>query len=169
MRLCVPACLVLALAGCATTPAPEPVPATAEPVADPGPPPPLRVLAASNDAWNAVGQILVRMPAVDYEGRSQMMGFYALRYRGTPMRIVTRALLLSDTVRDSTTEIAATLPEPTPAASADARELMDALQRELPAELERVKAHFAAEAAAKKAAHAKAPTSKRKQVRKRRK
>ena len=140
------ACLVSALAACAT-PAPEPPPPPAEVVAPAPPPVPFSVAAGSNDTWNAVGQILVRTPGVHYEDRSQMLGLYSIRYRGAPMRILTRALPLSATIRDTTTEVAATLPPATPDANADATELMALLARELPAEIERVRAQFAEEKA----------------------
>jgi len=155
--------LALALAACATTPPPEPEPPVE--AADVGPPAPFTVAATSNDTWNAVGQILVRTPDVSYEGRSQMMGFYAIHYRGAPLRIVTRAVLLSDTVHDTTTEVAARLPEPAPTAYADAAELMALLARELPSEIEAVKRGLKAQKA-KQDAKAKAKSKPKKQKKK---
>ena len=158
------ACLVSALAACAT-PAPEPPPPPAEVVAPTPPPVPFSVAAGSNDTWNAVGQILVRTPGVHYEDRSQMLGLYSIRYRGAPMRILVRALPLSDAIRDRTTEVAVALPQAEPAANADASALMALLARELPAEVESVKARFAAEAAEQEA-RAKAQKKKKKPARK---
>ena len=80
--------IALALAGCATPerkPAPTPPPlAEATPVQ-------LTVQAGMNETWNAVGQLLVDMPGVTWEGRSQMMGLNAVRYRGESLLLLTRA------------------------------------------------------------------------------
>ena len=127
----------LALAGCATperarAPAPPP-PAQATPVQ-------LTVQAGMNETWNAVGQLLVDMPGVTWEGRSQMMGLNAVRYRGESLLVLTRAVPASATVRTLTTEVTIATPSGTRLHSAAAADLMMRLARGLPAELERVKA-----------------------------
>ena len=145
-RIALPACLSLLLAACAT-PVREAPPPAAPAIA----PTPLRfsVPAEPNDAWNAVGQILVRTPGVSYDGRSQMIGLYAIRYRGEALMMLTRGVPISDTVKVPTTEISVTGTEGKAAASEAAAELLALLARELPAEIASVKARFAAEKAAK--------------------
>ena len=127
----------LALAGCATperTPAPAPPPpAQATPVQ-------LTVQAGMNETWNAVGQLLVDMRDVTWEGRSQMMGLNAVRYRGESLLVLTRAVPASATVRTLTTEVTIATPSGTRLHSAAAADLMLRLARGLPAELEGVKA-----------------------------
>ena len=75
--------LAMLVVGCASRPPKEP-PA---PVAAIEMPPPTETRGKFNieadklDTWNAVGQIVVRTPGVTYEGRSQMMDLYSVRYR----------------------------------------------------------------------------------------
>ena len=126
----------LALAACAPRerrPAPAPVGVAATPVQ-------LTVQAGMNETWNAVGQLLVDMRDVTWEGRSQMMGLNAVRYRGESLLVLTRAVPASATVRTLTTEVTIATPSGTRLHSAAAAELMLRLARGLPAELERVKA-----------------------------
>lgn len=108
---------------------------------------PLRftVAAGMNDTWNAVGQILVRTPGVAYDGRAQMLGLTAIRYRGEPLLLLTRALPLSDTITALTTEVRVATPDGRPMRSDGAAELMVAIEHALPAEIERVKAGLAAQ------------------------
>ena len=141
---------LLALAGCAQpvrTPEP-PLPVEA-PVPDPTP---LRfnVEAGMNDTWNAVGQILVRTPGVSYEGRAQILGLNAIRYRGEALMLLTRGLPISNTIETLTTEVTVTTTRGTATHSESAAELLALLARELPAELESVKAGLAAQKAKEK-------------------
>jgi hypothetical protein len=141
-------CLALALCACAHAP-PTPAPSA---VATPAPEtirPRFTVEASSNDTWNAVGQLLVRTPGVAYDGRAQKLGLYAIRYRGEPLMVLTRALPLSDAVTRTTTEVTVTTRSEPPADYANAAALFVLLERALPAELESVKARFAAEKQAK--------------------
>jgi hypothetical protein len=108
------------------------------------------VSASKLDTWNAIGQIVVRTPGVEYNGRSQMLDLYTVRYRGQPILLIARALLLSDTVRNTTTLVTARTPTGKPIDSDASAELLARLQRELPAEIVRVRATQAAEAAARK-------------------
>ena len=162
------ACLVLALAGC--VPATRmPAPPETPPEAAPLPPEPARawfsVEGTSNDTWNAVGQLLVRTPEVHYEGRAQILGLYAIRYRGTRLRIVTRAMPLTEHIARSTTQVTLASvvgAEGAPGNDGDAVvDLMLRLQRELPAEIVDVRAKLAARAQ-DEARKAKAKTNKRK-------
>ena len=146
-RTAVVASLSLLLAACAPAAhKPEPPPA-ASLVA----PTPLRfsVAAAPNDTWNAVGQILVRTPGVSYDGRSQMIGLYAVRYRGESLLMLTRGVPISDTVRVPTTEVSVTGNQGKAQLGEGAAELLALVARGLPAEIESVKARFAAEQQAK--------------------
>jgi hypothetical protein len=147
MRTGLPLLIVLALAGCAQ-PVRKPPPETEAPVPDTTP---LRfnVEAGMNDAWNAIGQILVRTPGVAYDGRAQMLGLNAIRYRGETLMLLTRALPLSDTINTLTTEVTVTTAQGKAMHSDSAAELLALLARELPAEIESVKAGLAAQEKAK--------------------
>lgn len=96
--------------------------------------------ASMLDAWNAAGQILVRLDGVDYEGRSQMLGIYVVRYRGESLMIVTRALVLSGEADGMLTTVRAVPAGGKPDGSAAALELLDLLRQHLPAELARIAA-----------------------------
>ena len=139
--------IALALAGCATPerkPAPTPPPLTeATPVQ-------LTVQAGMNETWNAVGQLLVDMPDVTWEGRSQMMGLNAVRYRGESLLVLTRAVPASATIRTLTTEVTVATQSGKRLNSVAAADLMLRLARALPAEIERVKAGLEEEAAGKR-------------------
>ena len=129
----------LALAGCAT---PERKPAPTPPLAE-ATPVQLTVQAGMNETWNAVGQLLVDMPGVTWEGRSQMMGLNAVRYRGESLLVLTRAVPASATIRTLTTEVTVATQSGKRLHSAAAADLMLRLARALPAEIERVKAGLA--------------------------
>ena len=145
--------LAMLVVACASRP-PKESPA---PVAAIEMPPPTETRGKFNieadklDTWNAVGQIVVRTPGVTYEGRSQMMDLYSVRYRDVEFMILTRALLLSDTIKKTTTLVTATTPEGKPIDSDAVVDLLAMLQRDLPAEIVSVQERQAAEAKAKKA------------------
>jgi hypothetical protein len=157
MRIVPPLLVMLALAGCAQpvrTPEP-PTPAAVDTT-------PLRfnVEASTNDTWNAIGQILVRTPGVTYDGRAQMLGLNAIRYRGEALMLLARALPLSDTIQTLTTEVTVTTAQGKAMHSDGAAELLALLARELPAEIESVKAGLAAQAQAQAKAKTKAKARK---------
>jgi len=145
----VPVAVLLLLAACAThAPPPAPTPAAAA-----APVPTVTrgrfvIQAVPLDVWNAIGDILVRTPGAGYDSRSRMLGLYSVHYRGAPLLVVAHALPLSDVVQVLTTEVTATSSAGAPIDNADAAELLAILQRELPAEIERVHARQAAAAAA---------------------
>lgn len=158
-------CLALLLAACTTTrapqaqpPAPEATPAAA-PTATRGE---FTLEADKLDTWNAVGQIVVNTPGLEYEGRSQMLDLYTVRYRGEEFLLLTKALLLSDTIRRTTTRVTATTREGKPIDSDAAAELLAQLQLKLPDEIEHVRAQQAAEAKAKAQKKAKGKKKKKK-------
>jgi hypothetical protein len=101
------------------------------------------------DTWNAVGQIVVNTPGVEYLGRSQMLDLYTVRYRGESFLILTKALLLADTLGRPTTQVTAATEQGGPIDSDASADLLALLQRELPAEIVRVRAKQAAEAKTK--------------------
>lgn len=101
------------------------------------------------DTWNAVGQIAVRTPGVEYLGRAQMLDLYVLRYRGEEFVVLTKALLASATITRLTTRVTATTPAGEPIDSDAVAELLALFQRELPAEIESVRARQAEEKKAK--------------------
>ncbi len=139
--------LVLLAVGCSTVP----------PVAPPAPPPVVvevpsdatiaaatrgefTIPASMLDTWNAVGQILVRVDGVTYEGRSQMLGIYVVRYRGERFLIVTRALVMRSRADGMVTKVNAVLSDGKSNGSEAAVALLRLLQRRLPAEIARIAA-----------------------------
>lgn len=147
-------CVAVLLGACRTHPSQPVPPSPAVPPAPSAAPTTTRgeftIAATKLDAWNAVGQIVVRTPGVAYEGRSQMLDLYTVRYHDQPFLLVTRALLLSDAIRDTTTLVTARTLAGKPIDSDASAELLALLQRELPAQIEKDRAAQAAEAAAKK-------------------
>jgi hypothetical protein len=150
-RIVAAALLVACLLGACRTPAPQPAAPPAAAIAPTTTRGEFTIAATKLDAWNAVGQIVVNTPGVRYEGRSQMLDLYTVRYRDEPFLLVTRALLVSDTIRDSTTLVTARTPSGEPIDSDAVADLLALLQRELPAQIEKDRARQAAEAAAKNA------------------
>jgi len=129
--------VLFVLAACTTAP---PSPEQVEP-ARPAPQDTRFTIAATNlDTWNAVGQLLVRMEGVVYEARSQKLGLYAIRYHDAPFLLLTKARVLEDPHGPVLTEVSAVLPDGKPDVGLAAAELLGALERQLPAELDRIAA-----------------------------
>ena len=146
------AALALLAASCATKPKPEAQgPADVEIVL---PPTITRgqfdIEADKLDTWNAVGHIVVNTPGVEYEGRSQMLDMYTLRYRGVEFLVLTKALLLSDTIRKTTTRVTATTAEGKPIDTGATADLLAMLQEKLPEAIKDVQVRQQTEAEAKK-------------------
>jgi hypothetical protein len=140
--------------GCSSTPAPKVVPHAVVMEAA-APPANFTIHAGELDTWNAVGQLLVRMDGVTYEGRAQKLGLYAVEYRGEKFLILTKALWLSSEVKTLTTDVRVALQNGKLNTSAPAVELLGLLQARLPAELLRIaseKKHPRVKKAAKKLA-----------------
>lgn len=163
------ACLCLLaslLAGCSTGPEPR-TPDKTLPIETPLPPSvtpgEFLIEADKLDTWNALGQIAVRTHGVEYEGRAQMMDLYSLRYRGVAFMALTKSVLLSDTIKRTTTRVTATTLDGKPIDSPPVTEFLALLQRELPAEIESVRAKQAAQ---KKAKAAKGKTKAKKKKKK---
>lgn len=156
-RLLLPLLLfAFVVAGCRTAPEPaEPAPAVAE---APAPPTVTRgefaIEADKLDTWNAIGQIAVRTPGVHYEGRAQMLDLYALRYGGAQFMVLTKAVPAADSPGRLTTRVTATTPAGKPIDHDAVAQLLALFQRELPAEITRVRAQQAAEKAAAQRAKA---------------
>jgi hypothetical protein len=72
-----------------------------------------------------------------------------VRYRGESFLILTKALLLADTLGRPTTQVTAATEQGGPIDSDASADLLALLQRELPAEIVRVRAKQAAEAKTK--------------------
>ncbi|GAB1596851.1 hypothetical protein PAGU2638_25300 [Lysobacter sp. PAGU 2638] len=96
--------------------------------------------AGELETWNAIGQLLVRMDGVTYQGRSQKLGLYAVDYEGESFLILTRGLVASAEIRTLTTEVRVALQDGSTDRSAAATELLADLQARLPAELIRIAA-----------------------------
>jgi hypothetical protein len=154
LKLCLAAVVWITLAACATKPRETP-PAEPETLIVLPPPTTTRgeftIEADKNDTWNAVGQIAVRTPGVEYEGRSQMLDIYSVRYRGEEFMLQTKSMVLSETIRKTTTRVTATTKDGKPIDSDAAADLLAHIQSELPAEVERVHAQLIADAKAKAA------------------
>lgn len=164
-KLWVLAATLLLAAGCATKPKPaeEAPTATLEfPVAPTTTRGEFTIEADKNETWNAVGAIVVNTPGVEYEGRSQMLDMYTLRYRGQELLVLTKALFLSDTIRKTTTRVTATTPDGKPIDTDASAELLAMLQEKLPTAIVDVQARFAAEAKAKSKAKHKSKSKKKK-------
>lgn len=133
------------LAACRSAPVAEPSPPAASPAPITATRGEFLVDAVALDTWNAVGQIAVRTPGVTYEGRAQMLGLYALRYRGQSLMVLTRPLLASETSGRLTTRVTASTAAGKLVDSDAAAELLSLLQRELPAEIDSVRKRQAVE------------------------
>lgn len=149
------AVIALALAGCATKPPKEAeAPKVEEALPIPMVPEVTRgeftLEADKLDTWNAVGQIMVNTPGLEYKGRSQMLDLYDITYRGTELLVLTKALLLSDTIKRTTTRVTATTRDGKPIDSDAAADLLAQLQQKLPEAIVDVQKRQAAEAKAKK-------------------
>jgi hypothetical protein len=92
------------------------------------------------DTWNAVGQLVVRSSDIRLEGRSEMLDLHAVTYRGQDVLLLTRAVPLSSDVRRSTTRVTAVARNGAALDGAAAADLLTMLQRDLPAEIERIRA-----------------------------
>ena len=90
------------------------------------------------DTWNAVGQILVRLDGVTYEGRAQMLGLYAVRYQGEQFLILTKGRVLESPADKELTYVRALLPGGRANHGTSAVELLGQLRHELPTELARI-------------------------------
>ncbi|HST45172.1 MAG TPA: hypothetical protein VLK29_08105, partial [Luteimonas sp.] len=127
----------LALAGCGSVPrmtAPGdgmPVPTHGDALVDAG-----FVLSADRmDAWNAVGQLLVRTDGVQFEGRAEMLDLHAVRYRGAGLLVLTRAVPLSPDVPEPSVRVTARAQDAAPLDREAAHALLAHLQVALPAEI----------------------------------
>jgi hypothetical protein len=89
------------------------------------------------DTWNTIGQILVGLGGVEYEGRAQMLGLYSVRYRGERFLIRTRALVLDAPGQGLRTRVDALGPRGQAIHGVAAAELLQVLARRVPAEVMR--------------------------------
>jgi hypothetical protein len=74
-----------------------------------------------------------------------------VRYRGEEFMLQTKSMVLSETIRKTTTRVTATTKDGKPIDSDAAADLLAHIQSELPAEVERVHAQLIADAKAKAA------------------
>jgi hypothetical protein len=79
-----------------------------------------------------------------------MLDLYDITYRGTELLVLTKALLLSDTIKRTTTRVTATTRDGKPIDSDAAADLLAQLQQKLPEAIVDVQKRQAAEAKAKK-------------------
>jgi hypothetical protein len=128
------AALLAGLGGCASIPHAQPpaAPAIAAPSAE------FIIEAGALDTWNAVGQIIVHVDGVTYDGRSQMLGIYDVESRGERFLIITRALVLAGDQQTPRTQVRMAMRDGTPDRSAAAIDLLGLLQQRLPDELHRI-------------------------------
>ncbi|MBU8977491.1 MULTISPECIES: hypothetical protein [unclassified Lysobacter] len=140
--------LVMLVAGCRTAPpheaaVPDAGTATTTPPAVTVTRGEFTVPADKLDVWNAVGQIVVNMRGVEYLGRAQMLDLYSLRYRGVEFLVLTKAMTAAETGNRTLTRVTATTSAGKRIDNDATAELLGMLQRELPAEVERVRARQA--------------------------
>ena len=144
-------CIVLALAACRTMPEATPPGVTGNDGPGVQPAPVVTItrgeftLAADKlDVWNAVGQIVVNARGVEYLGRAQMLDLYSLRHRGVEFLVFTRAMTAAETGNRTRTRVTATTLAGKPIDDDAIADVLDMLERALPAEVERVRAQQAA-------------------------
>lgn len=123
----------LVLAGCQrdtrpVPPLPPPVPA------DDGA---FTVAESMLDTWNTIGQILVGLEGVAYEGRAQMLGLYVVRYRGEHFLVRARALPVESPGQGLRTRVDALGPQGQPIRSPAAAAVLQVLAQRVPAEVAR--------------------------------
>ncbi len=97
------------------------------------------------DTWNTIGQILVGLDRVTYEGRAQMLGLYSVSYRGEQLLVRTQAVVISDTSHGIHTRVDALGTSGKPTQSAAAVALLHLLEQRVPLEVaryrQRIKLH----------------------------
>lgn len=103
-------------------------------------PPGFTLAIDSLDAWNAVGQLVVRSHDIRLEGRAQMLDLHAVRFRGQGLLVLTRAVPLSDAVATPTTRVSVVAQDGAASDATAARVLLEALRDALSAEVARVHA-----------------------------
>jgi hypothetical protein len=129
------AALLLLMAGCHLGTRPPPAPE-----APPLPPDGGAFVVAESmlDTWNTIGQVLVGLDGVQYRGRAQMLGLYAVRYRGEDFLVRTQALPLESPGQGLRTRVDALGPTGGRLLdSAAAAELLGILAQRVPAEAAR--------------------------------
>lgn len=137
LRIALAAALVLlaaVVAGCRTTgDAAGPAPGRVELVPDDGG----AFTVAENmlDTWNTIGKVVVAMDGVEYEGRSQMLGVYTLRYRGERFLVRTKAVPITPDVQSIRTRVDAVDGQGKPYLSLAAATLLAVLEQRVPVEV----------------------------------
>lgn len=127
-------CLLVLGAGCAgigKRPVPPPVVVEA-PSVDTGE---FIVAESMLDTWNTIGKILVRLDGVAYEGRSQMLGLYTVRYRGEPFLIRAQAVAIDALSPGMRTRVGALDTQGKPFDGANAVALLRILAEQVPREV----------------------------------
>lgn len=89
------------------------------------------------DTWNTIGQIIVRLDGAEYETRAQMLGLYAVRYRGERFLLRTEALVLPASGQHTLTRVLALGLDGKPDRSAAAMALLEILQQRIPVEIDK--------------------------------
>lgn len=133
LRSCAKAGLVMLLAASCTTGRRAPP----KPVATMAPAGIGEFTVADNmlDTWNTIGQIIVRLDGAEYESRAQMLGIYAVRYRGERFLVRTEALVLPAAGQHTLTRVLTLGPDGKPDRSPAAMALLGILQQRIPLEI----------------------------------
>lgn len=87
------------------------------------------------DTWNTIGKILVGLDGVTYEGRSQMLGLYTVRYRGDAFLISTQAVAIDALSSAMRTRVGALDTQGKPFSGANAVALLRILAERVPREV----------------------------------
>jgi len=125
--------LAFALAGCRRETRPQPPP----PAQIPDDGGAFTVAESMLDTWNTIGQVLVGLEGVGYEGRAQMLGLYVVSYRGEHFLLRTRALPVEASGQGLRTRVDALGPRGQPIRSRAAAALLAILEQRLPLEVAR--------------------------------
>jgi hypothetical protein len=89
------------------------------------------------DTWNTIGQIIVRLDGAEYESRAQMLGIYAVRYRGERFLLRTEAQVLAAGGQHTITRVLALGLDGKPDRSPAAMALLAILQQRIPMEIDK--------------------------------
>lgn len=128
--------LMLVLGACSTTPK-QPTTSPQAYAAIPNDGNEFVVAETMNDTWNTVGQVLVSVDGVVYEGRAQMLGLYIVRYRGEPFLVRTQALLATAAAPGVRTRVDALNSSGAPLRTAATSALLGILAQRVPVEAPR--------------------------------
>jgi hypothetical protein len=123
------------------------------------------VAESANTTWNTIGQVLLGIDDVRYEGRAQILYVYDVRYRGEAFLIRARGLPAEAASPGLRTRVDAITSSGAPLRSVATSELLGILSTRVPVEAPHWRARLEAMAKAEQAASKKATKKKRARTR----